>query len=257
MHSSSVFWYWGRLLLMPIGCLHSGFSLYFLSSAFSFWEMKYGPAQTLIIMRTTRRPTMRIGDMFFYSIQRKKKFTTEVGRGVRVDRFKETKNKIMNDLLKCTTVVELENFAGSLQPVMHAYDIDDHKVPIQFGGNNDECNLQALCTECHRNKTDFERTLISCIILETHKSNCDLCLINHVAGTECQNFLQVRFLGLGKFRFMHWIHKTHTTPHPRSYDYLPTVIFYDYWICPVLSVVVLILFLCLILVRVFNPCTWV
>ena len=103
MHSSSVFWYWGRLLLMPIGCLHSGFSLYFLSSAFSFWEMKYGPAQTLIIMRTTRRPTMRIGDMFFYSIQRKKKFTTEVGRGVRVDRFKETKNKIMNDLLKCTT----------------------------------------------------------------------------------------------------------------------------------------------------------
>lgn len=40
----------------------------------------------------------------------------------------------------------------------YAYDID-HKVPIQFGGNNDECNLQALCTECHRNKTDFERTL--------------------------------------------------------------------------------------------------
>ena len=40
----------------------------------------------------------------------------------------------------------------------YAYDID-HKVPIQFGGNNDECNLQALCTECHRKKTDFERTL--------------------------------------------------------------------------------------------------
>ena len=40
----------------------------------------------------------------------------------------------------------------------HAYDID-HRVPIQFGGNNDESNLQALCTECHRNKTDFERNL--------------------------------------------------------------------------------------------------
>ena len=129
--------------------------------------------------------------------------------------FKETKNKIMNDLSKCTTVVELENFAGSLKKINelevqlklkseeneelkckefqgcklpasiiarrsmteperrlilekqgnkcagvncklsslsgYAYDID-HKVPIQFGGNNDECNLQALCTECHRNK---------------------------------------------------------------------------------------------------------
>ena len=31
----------------------------------------------------------------------------------------------------------------------YAYDID-HKVPIQFGGNHDECNLQALCTESMR-----------------------------------------------------------------------------------------------------------
>jgi hypothetical protein len=40
----------------------------------------------------------------------------------------------------------------------HPYDID-HKIPIQFGGSDESNNLQALCTECHRNKTDFERTL--------------------------------------------------------------------------------------------------
>ena len=40
----------------------------------------------------------------------------------------------------------------------HPYDID-HKVPIQFGGTDESNNLQALCTECHRKKTDFERTL--------------------------------------------------------------------------------------------------
>jgi hypothetical protein len=40
----------------------------------------------------------------------------------------------------------------------HPYDID-HKIPIQFGGTDEHNNLQALCTECHRNKTDFERTL--------------------------------------------------------------------------------------------------
>jgi len=39
-----------------------------------------------------------------------------------------------------------------------AYDID-HKISIQFGGDNQESNLQALCADCHRKKTDFERTL--------------------------------------------------------------------------------------------------
>ena len=42
----------------------------------------------------------------------------------------------------------------------HAYDID-HKIPLEFGGPDSLDNKEALCMECHRNKTDFERTLRS------------------------------------------------------------------------------------------------
>ena len=42
----------------------------------------------------------------------------------------------------------------------HAYDID-HVIPLEFGGPDSFDNKQALCMECHRNKTDFERTLRS------------------------------------------------------------------------------------------------
>ena len=33
----------------------------------------------------------------------------------------------------------------------------DHKIGVQFGGTNDEDNLQALCVECHSEKTIKER----------------------------------------------------------------------------------------------------
>ena len=42
----------------------------------------------------------------------------------------------------------------------HAYDID-HIIPLEFGGPDESNNLQALCVDCHRNKTDFERTIRS------------------------------------------------------------------------------------------------
>lgn len=32
----------------------------------------------------------------------------------------------------------------------------DHRIPREQGGSNDESNLQPLCLECHRIKTDEE-----------------------------------------------------------------------------------------------------
>ena len=39
---------------------------------------------------------------------------------------------------------------------MRAYDID-HIIPLSMGGTEDDDNLQALCPNCHREKTDNER----------------------------------------------------------------------------------------------------
>lgn len=60
-----------------------------------------------------------------------------------------------NQCNKCVAPREdckLESLSG--QP----YDID-HKIPLQFGGNNDSSNLQALCVSCHREKTNYENTI--------------------------------------------------------------------------------------------------
>ena len=35
----------------------------------------------------------------------------------------------------------------------------DHKIPLMWDGTNDEDNLQVLCVECHRNKTDRENRI--------------------------------------------------------------------------------------------------
>ena len=32
----------------------------------------------------------------------------------------------------------------------------DHRIPREQGGSNDESNLQPLCNECHKRKTDAE-----------------------------------------------------------------------------------------------------
>ncbi len=36
----------------------------------------------------------------------------------------------------------------------------DHIIPAAFGGGNDVNNIQALCPECHRIKTKFDRLLL-------------------------------------------------------------------------------------------------
>jgi 5-methylcytosine-specific restriction endonuclease McrA len=41
--------------------------------------------------------------------------------------------------------------------VIDLYDSQlDHRVALQFGGNNDETNLWTLCTECHTGKSARE-----------------------------------------------------------------------------------------------------
>lgn len=35
----------------------------------------------------------------------------------------------------------------------------DHRLPLVFGGANEEANLWLLCKECHKNKTLAERKL--------------------------------------------------------------------------------------------------
>ncbi len=37
----------------------------------------------------------------------------------------------------------------------------DHIIPVALGGSSDVNNVQALCPECHRNKTKVDRLLIS------------------------------------------------------------------------------------------------
>ena len=37
----------------------------------------------------------------------------------------------------------------------------DHKIGLQFGGSNEEENLQALCPDCHRLKTQIENQIVN------------------------------------------------------------------------------------------------
>ena len=41
------------------------------------------------------------------------------------------------------------------QTLNHTFDVD-HKVRLEYGGTNEVSNLEALCRECHGQKTSFE-----------------------------------------------------------------------------------------------------
>ena len=41
------------------------------------------------------------------------------------------------------------------QKLNHTFEVD-HKVRLEYGGTNEVSNLEALCRECHGQKTSFE-----------------------------------------------------------------------------------------------------
>jgi 5-methylcytosine-specific restriction protein A len=66
------------------------------------------------------------------------------------------KREYLNEASKCELIESFENKCSHCQLSCEKFEID-HVVPLSDGGTNDIDNLQPLCVECHKKKTEEER----------------------------------------------------------------------------------------------------
>jgi uncharacterized phage infection (PIP) family protein YhgE len=64
----------------------------------------------------------------------------------------------VNKHIRKEVITEQNDKCNTCNKQLTEYNVNiDHKIGVQFGGTNDLDNLQALCVECHNEKTIKER----------------------------------------------------------------------------------------------------
>ena len=69
---------------------------------------------------------------------------------------KDKRRSKVNMVLRQQIVDRQENTCGYCEQILSSYFQIDHIVGLQFGGDNEESNLMALCCECHSKKAITE-----------------------------------------------------------------------------------------------------
>lgn len=69
---------------------------------------------------------------------------------------KDKRRSKVNMVLRQQIVDRQENTCGYCEQILSSYFQIDHIVGLQFGGDNEESNLMALCCECHSKKSITE-----------------------------------------------------------------------------------------------------
>jgi 5-methylcytosine-specific restriction endonuclease McrA len=75
------------------------------------------------------------------------------------DSKKQTKRKVSEALKKQVAAAQSWDCKACRMRLSASYEVD-HIVPLSAGGTNDRNNLQALCRNCHGEKTNRESQLI-------------------------------------------------------------------------------------------------
>jgi len=87
-------------------------------------------------------------------------FVKKFFRSKKKEKSKEAKKSFIPEAVKFDVLNRQNRRCAMCGRFLRIYEFD-HMVPVALGGTSDVNNIQALCPECHRLKTKFDRLLIS------------------------------------------------------------------------------------------------
>ena len=86
------------------------------------------------------------------------KEVSELKEEIRLLKNKVQRRQCINKHVRKEVICKQNSQCNTCTKPLTEYNTNiDHKIGVQFGGTNDEDNLQALCVECHSEKTIKER----------------------------------------------------------------------------------------------------